>query len=397
MGAAGKGAYEVRVLLNALSIKEGGPQVVLTHLLSAMQAIQPEVEWFVIVNPRIAASLSDTPSTRKLIFPWAERSPFHLFYWYEVTLPGLVKRLRPDVLFSQTNYLPDRPLECPTLLLEQHAGHFSAEFDRLMMEHLGGGLAAWAWRRRGRWVRRSVKAASLLTVQTVALADAIADQTGLPRDRIAVIPHGPGQVAAAKAPRQFPRYSAWRIGYLTKPGVQKNFCTLFRAIRDLRRDKRDVTLALTLDQSSEAFVGLWSSMRELCIEGCVVTHGDVMPDQVQDIYDSVDVFVFPSICESFGFPMVEAMARGVPIVVAATPSNLEVTGAAALSFRSDDHEGLAACIRELMDDPKTYEARSEMSLARCGEFSWKKTAKETLAAMERLTEKEGDENGPRDT
>ena len=67
---------------------------------------------------KVAASLSDAPSTRKLIFPWAERSPLHLFYWYEVTLPGLVKRLRPNVLFSQTNYLPHRPLECPTLLLE---------------------------------------------------------------------------------------------------------------------------------------------------------------------------------------------------------------------------------------------------------------------------------------
>lgn len=385
MDSARAGLAPMRVLLNALSLKEGGSVVVLVRLLEAMIARAPTVEWHVIVHPSVAARLPSSPQLRLLAFHWAERTPAHLLFWYNWTLPALVRRLRPDVLFSQTNYLPHRRLSCPTLLLEQHAGHFSSEFQRLMEASLASLAARVAWRGKTGWVRRSVRTASLLTVQTQALADAVVAQAGVPAVRILVIPHGPGLLESAPAPRPWPGERVWRLGYVAKPGVQKNFGVLFEAVRRLRGMNREVVLVLSLDEADAQVRPVRAMIHQHGIDAWIDNRGDVAPDRVGGVYDTLDLFVFPSLCESFGFPMVEAMVRGLPLLVADTPGNREVAGAAGVCFRADDAEDLAGRIASLMDDQRAFEQQGALSLARGRAFSWDRSAESTLAALSAVT------------
>ncbi len=197
LAAAREGVAYVRVLINAISIKEGGSLVVLTRLLHAMVARRPDIEWHAAVHPGVARESLLPPAVVPWAFPWIERSPLHLVLWYEIALPRLVRRLRADVLFSQTNYLPRRAVGCPSLLLEQHAGHFSEDFRQRMERDLGRRPSIWAWRRKDAWVRHSVRMATRVTVQTAALANEIHLQANVPNDRIDVVPHGPGLVAQA--------------------------------------------------------------------------------------------------------------------------------------------------------------------------------------------------------
>ena len=162
-----------------------------------------------------------------------------------------MQKYRPDVLFSQTNYLPLRRLACATMLLIQHAGHFSAEFDRLTRESLNSRLALLFWQWKRQWVRRSARSADLLTVQTAALAEAISSQGGPPREQITVIPHGPGLADHRSLPRPDRMPKSFRIGYITKWGVQKNFSTLFAAARKLRDVGYRFKIVLTLDPNLE--------------------------------------------------------------------------------------------------------------------------------------------------
>jgi glycosyltransferase involved in cell wall biosynthesis len=104
---------------------------------------------------------------------------------------------------------------------------------------------------------------------------------------------------------------------------------------------------------------------------------------MQSLYDGLDAFVFPSLCESFGFPLIEAMARGVPVVVARTPSNVEIAGAGALAFPPEDWRALADAVESLMSDPAGYRAQASRSLATARGFSWNRAALGTLDAIER--------------
>lgn len=374
----------MRVLINAVSIKDGGSLVVLVRLLAAMLARNPGIEWLVVVHPAVVRQLPQHEQVQALVFDWAERTPFHLLYWYNRTLPRLVRRLQPDVIFSQTNYLPDRPMYCPTLLLEQHAGHFSAIFKRLMESSLRGWPALVAWRCKTWWVHRSVRSANLLTVQTKALADAISLQAKVAPERIRVIPHGTGLLEPVGTPRPWPGERPWRIGYITMPGVQKNFDVLFGAIARLRAAGRALELVLTLDKSDMQALSLEDRMADLGISDCVLNYGNLQQGQIADVYASLDLFVFPSLCESFGFPLLEAMSMGIPLIVADTPGNREVAATAALVFRAYDPDDLTEQIVILMDDPLRYRSCALAALTRSKDFSWDKAAVSTLFALNML-------------
>lgn len=383
MGAACEGLDFVKVLVNAVSIKEGGSLVVLGHLLGAMAVQRPDIEWHAAIHP-VAARNSILPEAVKCwTCPWIDRSPAHLIYWYEIALPRLVRRLGADLLFSQTNYLPRRRMACPTLLLEQHAGHFSAEFKQLMERSLGGWLSIRAWRRKDAWVRNSVRTANRVIVQTSALAKAIHEQAHVPEERLDVVPHGPGLVTHADQARPWPERKCWRIGYVSKFGVQKDFATTLRALRELRNRGRDVMLVLTLDQTVPGAAAVGRLIAELGVAGSVENHGELGAAEIQSLYDGFDVFVFPSPCESFGFPLVEAMARGIPVVVAHTASNIEVAGAGAPAFAAGDWRALADAVESLMNDSVAFRAQASRSLAAAQKYSWDRAAAGTLAAIER--------------
>ena len=151
MGAAREGLDRVKVLVDAISIKEGGSLVVLEPALGAMTAQTPDIEVSsAAIHPDGGGRTSTTEGVIPRTFPQIDRSPAHPISWYEVALPSLVRRIGAELLFSQTNYLPRRRTTCPTLLLEQHAGHFSAELKQPVERHLAGRLSIRAWRREVR-------------------------------------------------------------------------------------------------------------------------------------------------------------------------------------------------------------------------------------------------------
>ena len=79
--------------------------------------------------------------------------------------------------------------------------------------------------------------------------------------------------------------------------------------------------------------------------------------------------------------MVEAMASGLPLLVADTPSNREVAGAGALVFGANDDEALAARLTHLMTAQNPYESQARRSSTRAREFSWRESARRTIAAL----------------
>jgi glycosyltransferase involved in cell wall biosynthesis len=371
------------VFVNAISIKEGGSLVVLHRLLEEMLRLRSDVTWHVAACMDLdGLQALNSARLTTWIMPWTARSALHVKFWYEWKLLRLVREVGADVIFSLTNYLSHRNIPVPSLLLVQHAGHFSETFKRLTEQRYPHVLQRAAWRLKTRWVRSSVKRACLVTVQTEALAKALIEETGIPESRIVVVPHGQGLIRAGR-PREYPGPRCWRIGYLTKFGVQKNFEVLFRAVRVLVERNTEIRLVLTLRRDIPEFAWVAAEWSDAGIAPWVENHGEIAPSKVQGLCESLDLSIFPSLCESFGFPLVEAMACGLPVLVAETKSNRELAASAARYFASNDHVQLANIILELIRSKPAYEAASLASLRRAEVFSWEQAATQTLAALTR--------------
>jgi glycosyltransferase involved in cell wall biosynthesis len=371
----------VRVLVNAPSVREGGSLVVLEFLLESMARLRPDIDWALAAHGSVRLSRNSPENLVCVDIGDFDRSPFGAPRWYEQGLPSAAVRLGANVVFSMTNYLPIRRLPCPTVLLVQHAGHFSDVFERLQRLHLRRADRIAAWRLKTRWIQRSVRMATEVTVQTAAMADAIAARTGRSRDIIHVVPHGPGLAREPPSQRPTMRVGPVRIGYIAKWGVQKNFDVLLAAIERSTATGRDVRLVLTLDPNLAENVRLMARAKAMGLTPVIENVGNKDAAGISTLYDSLDVFAFPSLVESFGFPLVEAMAKGLPIVAADTASNREVAGNAGSYFSPFDSEALATMLGRIIDDPSLRQHMTAAASKRAQHFSWERAAEQTLALL----------------
>lgn len=117
-------------------------------------------------------------------------------------------------------------------------------------------------------------------------------------------------------------------------------------------------------------------------------HLDYVPaGELAAIYANAEAFVFPSVYEGFGFPLLEAMSHGVPTIAARSSSLPEIGGDAALFFEHDDVDELTRLIRRATSEETLRRDLAARGRARAAQFSWARAAEETLAVLRRVAER----------
>ncbi len=123
---------------------------------------------------------------------------------------------------------------------------------------------------------------------------------------------------------------------------------------------------------------LQSLVNSLKIEPNVV-FTDYIPDHtLPGIYKAAELFIFPSIHEGFGIPVLESMSCGTPVLCSDLPALREVAGAAGAFFESNNTESLAEAILSILMSRDKIESMQKRSLKVSSNFSWSKTAKKTI-------------------
>jgi glycosyltransferase involved in cell wall biosynthesis len=353
----------LKVVINAVSAKMGGAVTYLTNILRCLPPPESGYEFDVFTPPETAEKQEGLPRNVRLVATSVGQAAWwKRFWWEQVTLRRWLKRQKADVLFSTANFGMFR---CPVrqLLLVRNALYFSKIYqDEFLLRHSLRFQVPFKFRR---WlICQSVRQADVVMTPTQAMLDDLHRFVEVEPWKSLVNPYGanptgcfPPEAEGEAPPSLAGTTPVMRLIYVSLYSEHKNLATLLRAMPLLNRNgTRKFALKTTVNPGWEG--GAWTVTHEedlalACqpeVAPWVEFLGPLGQQQVQELYREGDLFLFPSLCESFGHPMVEAMAQGLPIVASDTPVNRELCGDAAVYFSPLSAEDLAQQVRALAQD-----------------------------------------------
>jgi len=165
---------------------------------------------------------------------------------------------------------------------------------------------------------------------------------------------------------------------------RKNLSRLFQALSVC---KNDIPIVLTGWEGWGDHVE-FKKNRINGFQNGIFTTGHVNEETLACLYSNALALVFPSIYEGFGLPVIEAMACGCPVICSDAASLPEVAGDAAIYIDPTQREDLAAAMDRVVGDAALRENLTRKGLSRSAQFSWKRTAKQTLQVFKSVTGQE---------
>ena len=150
----------------------------------------------------------------------------------------------------------------------------------------------------------------------------------------------------------------------------KGFNTLFEAYSDWDQKEKIklVVVGPAWNADEETFIRIAQLSQN------VVLHERISDDFLCDLYNQAEAFIYPSLYEGFGIPLLEAMACCCPVIASRIPSTLEVAGEIPIYFEPGNSESLKIALN-FLTKRKNVEERITLGMERASEFSWEKTAK----------------------
>jgi glycosyltransferase involved in cell wall biosynthesis len=367
--------FEGRVLTPGI----GGIGRYAIHLVEALLALSTrqchDLEFVLFTAPQ-----TDRKSLRRLRVRACER-----FRWVKSTLLRSSILLSAGVSWEQIDVL--HGLDQSGIPLFFKAGKYVVTIHDVIPLVL-----PWAFPPRHRWVlatafARIRKQADMVIVPSLAAAEDVVQCLRVERERIRVIPMGcdgrfkplgePARMATTRRRYHLPERYILFVGTLEP---RKNIHTLLQAFAHVKAGapQDDLTLVIA-GGKGWGDVDYQATVDGLKLQDHVRFIGFVEDDQLPDLYRGALVFVYPSLYEGFGLPVLEAMACGTPVITANRTSLPEVAGDAALLVDPTQPEALAAAMTSILTDSHLQQALRAKGLARARTFSWDTVAEETVA------------------
>jgi glycosyltransferase involved in cell wall biosynthesis len=360
----------------------GGMEVVARELLPELVRAAPGVRFTAFIN-REAAAAGDGPWGEILPAVTVPVKATNRPQWVagdQALLPPMAARRRVDLLHSLASLAPawgpfKRVVTVHDLIYarfpETHAGLRDKGMRVL--------------------VPLAIRSAHRITVDARSTSDDLVQLLGTPRERIDVVPLGLGTPRRHEpAPEAQVRE---RLGLgdgeqrrrvvlsLSAKRPHKNLAALIRALALLPPERRPVLVLPGYPTEHESLLRSLAAARG--VAESVRFQAWLSPQELEGLWALADAFVFPSLYEGFGLPVLEAMDRGVPVACSDASSLPEVAGDAALLFDPHNDEAIAQALERVLYDAALRETLIARGHARAREFTWERTARGMLLSYAR--------------
>lgn len=284
--------------------------------------------------------------------------------WEQTVLP---LKFRGDLLWSPCNTGPiavrRQVVTIHDCAFLDHPEHFSPAFARWY---------AWLMPKLARRV------AKIITVSEFSKSRLV-DRLKIAPEKVAVVANGvderfspqpPDRIEEVRAKYQLPQRYVLAVGSVEP---RKNLAMLLKAWQIIAADHPGITLVIAGATNLRSFreIDLDTQLSRVLFTG-YVDYADLPA-----IYSSAELFVYPSLYEGFGLPVLEAMACGRPVICSHATALPEVAGDAAEYVVPTQLESFVHGIGSLLDDPQRQSVLRQASLLRARHFSWDRTAEQT--------------------
>jgi glycosyltransferase involved in cell wall biosynthesis len=366
----------MRVGLNLIYLvpgRTGGMEIYARELIRALRTTAPELELTAFVSREGA----DWPEDLKtVVVPVNSAQRVQWVLGEQVHLPRLAKREGVELVHSLATTGPgrggcERVATVHDLIYKVHP---EAHFGVISM-----GMRV--------LVPLSVKRATRVIAVSQSTADDLRNGLHVDPSRIDVVPNGvgtPPDVDPVPEPELRARHGLGERPFVLCTSAKrphKNLVRLLDALASIPAERRPAAVLTGYPTEHES--ELEQRVRELGIEGDVRILGWVSQPELEGLYRAATCLVFPSLYEGFGLPVLEAMARGLPVACSSRSSLPEVAGGAALLFDPEDTPAIAAAIERLMSDPAERERLIAAGRIQAQRFTWEECARGTLASYQR--------------
>jgi glycosyltransferase involved in cell wall biosynthesis len=362
----------------------GGMEVAVREGVPALVGAAPGVRFTAFVNREEAATTATAAATaerfgervRTVTVPVNARSRMQWVAGEQLLLPRLAAREGVDLMHSLGSTAPGWGRFCRVVTVhdliyarypEAHAGIRSLGMRVL--------------------VPLAVRRADRVIADSQSTRDDLVSLLAVARGRVDVVPLGLGAVKRVDAPPESEVRARFGLGdrqvllTLSARRPHKNLLALIGALARIPAERRPLLLLPGYPTWHDE--QLRAHAAQLGVVDDVRMLGWLSGPDIEGLWGLASAFVFPSLYEGFGLPVLEAMARGVPVACSDAASLPEVAGDAALLFDGHDESAIAAAVQRLLGDPEEAERLRVAGRARAAEFTWQRTAQLTLASYAR--------------
>lgn len=362
----------MKIAIDASTLStQGGPRAYVLGLLDALGRIDRENSYVIFYND--PQHLGRFPWAREVVLPG--KAPLRRLWREHVALPLACRCEGVDLLHGPKSAVPFWS-PCPTVVTL----HDLIPITHPETETRAAGLY---WRLQ---IPVAARRSTFIITDSDHARREIVEMFAVPAERIAVTPLG--YPPAMDAPPDQQRAAAFRerfslpdryILYVGTIQPRKNLGMLIEAYARLRSGG-DTDLKLVIaGRKGWLYDTLFARITELRLEDEILFTGFVPDDDLPDLYDGADLFVYLSLFEGFGLPPLEAMSRGIPVVTSNTTSLPEVVGDAGITVPPEDLDAVVTGMRQVLTDSDAAERLRRFGVERARGFSWERTARETLA------------------
>jgi glycosyltransferase involved in cell wall biosynthesis len=309
---------------------------------------------------------------------WATDSPWSRILWEQFVQPWVLWRSQMDLLHAPA-FVSPLLTPVPTLVTIHDLSfiRFPELFRPLNRLYLSV-MTRFSCRR----ARRIIAVSEATAVETATLLD-------VPLERIDVIPHGVDhsrfrplsdeRIATFRREKGLPdRY----ILFLGTLEPRKNLLALVEAYADVRLAHPDTQLVIA-GGKGWYYQEIFQRVEQLNLLNTVRFTGFVPDEELPLWYNAATVFVYPSLYEGFGLPLLEAMSCGVPVIGADASCTPDVVGTAGLLFSPNDDQALVEGLVSLLNDATLRRQLSEQGLCRAARFTWEAASQATVDSYRR--------------